>query len=100
MPTYSSLKECKGREFFLLLPLNKLGKAGVYAVYFAQVLSGELKKTFKCRPQYEIIDEKSGQNPSTDTSIVLLMEETYPVVMYEYKPVVHQDYFRIDIYPQ
>ena len=24
MPTYNSLKECKGREFFLLLPLNKM----------------------------------------------------------------------------
>lgn len=75
---------------------------GLFAVYFSNVLSGELKKSFKYQPQYEVVDnEKSGQNPSTDTCIVLLMEsctkDSIPVVMYEYKPIVNPDPSRMDV---
>ena len=48
---------------------------GIFAVYFSDVLTAELNKGFRYVPQFEVADnEKSGQNPRTDTCIVLLMK--------------------------
>ena len=73
---------------------------GVYAVHFVYVLSKELRKEFQYQPQLEVANNsKSGQNPKTNTAVLVLVDSRrpYPVVMYEYKPVVHQDSSRVDV---
>ena len=49
----------------------------MFAVYLTSVLSGELERDFRYRPQYEVV-----KNPSTDSCIILLMgARITPVVM-------------------
>ena len=92
--TTEILKTCK----IFLFEASGYTMLCLFAVYFATVLSGELKKSIKYQPQYDVVD---NENPSTDTStsIVLfnLMESCTPVVMYEYKPVVNPDPSRMDV---
>ena len=73
-----------------------------YASYFAAVFSEELKQSFKFQTQYDVVkNEKSGQNPSTDACVIMLLDlevgYCIPVVMYEYKPIVHSDRTRVDV---
>ena len=72
----------------------------IYAVHFATVLSGELKKDFKYYSQFQVADNlRAGQNPTTDTAIIMLAtsQQCIPTVMYEYKPTVHTDPSRVDV---
>ena len=71
-----------------------------WAVHFADVLSEELKNQFKYNTQLQVANNcKSGQNPSTDAAILVLMipSKIIPTVMYEYKPGVYPDPSRVDV---
>lgn len=75
---------------------------GIFAVHFADILSGELKGEYKYHPQLQVANNrKSGQNPSADTAILVLFAAKYliPTVMYKYKPTIHPDLSRVDVLP-
>ena len=69
----------------------------VFAVLFANILSRELKEQFKYQAQFQVNNNcKSGQNPSIDTAILVLVSATHliPTVLYQYKPL---DPSRVDM---
>ena len=78
---------------------------GIYAVNFSEILSEELSKVMMYWNQMMTANNKKrGQNPTSDTAIIMLLESSaksldpkkIPVVVYEYKPVVHQDHGRVN----
>ena len=79
---------------------------GNYAVTFSEILSEELSKVMMYYNQMIAANnKKQGHNPTSDTAIIMLLEESgvaslapmvKPVVVYEYKPIVHLDPARVN----
>ena len=78
---------------------------GIYAVNFSEILSEELSKVMMYWNQMMTANNKErGQNPTSDTAIIMLLESSatsldpkkIPVVVYEYKPAVHRDPERVN----
>ena len=65
--------------------------------FFATVLSKELAKNFFYQNQYVVArNSKPGNNPSTDTA-VLILNGNYKKIVYGYKPVVHPTMDGVDV---
>ena len=72
---------------------------GNYAVHFSEILSEELSEVMMYWNQMMTANNKKrGQNPTSDTAIIMLLKSSatfdpkkIPVVVYKYKPVVHSD---------
>ena len=70
----------------------------IQAGFFATVVSKELAKNFSYQNQYVVArNSNPGNNPSTDTAVLILNGNYKPKIVYEYKPVVHHTMDGVDV---